>query len=183
MPTTVIYDANVLYPNTLRDLLIRVARAGLVHGRWTERILDEMSTALRRTRPDIDADKVGRLRALMTAAVRDCLVEGYDALVDTVDLPDKDDRHVVAAAITAGAQTIVTWNLRDFPTPTLAPFGIEALTPDDFLFQLACDTPEVVYSCIQQIADARTLAPQTVQDVMLQLERDGLIRTVTRLNL
>jgi hypothetical protein len=53
MPALAVYDANVLYPNTLRDLLIRLARAGVVRAKWTDRILDETFEALRRTRPDI----------------------------------------------------------------------------------------------------------------------------------
>jgi hypothetical protein len=57
MPVTVVYDANVLYPNTLRDLLIRIAQAGLVRARWTDQILDEMLAALARERPGIAADK------------------------------------------------------------------------------------------------------------------------------
>ncbi|GIF91658.1 PIN domain-containing protein [Catellatospora chokoriensis] len=126
---TVIYDANVLYPNTLRDLLIRLARAGTVQARWTDQILDEMTEALHRNRPDIDPAKTRRLRELMNAAVRDCLVTDYQDLTDTIDLPDKDDRHVVAAAISAGAHSIITWNLRDFPVDRLAAYGLQAQTP------------------------------------------------------
>src|SRR5574342_716599 len=126
MSITAIYDTNVLYPSTLRDLLIRLARAGLVQARWTEQILDEMTAALRRNRPDIDEARTDRLRQLMNAAVRDCLVTEYEILIDTIDLPDKDDRHVVAAAISAGAQLIITWNLRDFPSDRLAAYGLQA---------------------------------------------------------
>lgn len=76
MPLRAIYDANVLYPNTLRDILIRVAQEGLVQARWTDRILDEMQNALTRTRSDIPPGKLLRLRELMIASLRDCLVEG-----------------------------------------------------------------------------------------------------------
>jgi predicted nucleic acid-binding protein len=44
----------------------------------------------------------------MNAAVRDCLVTGYEPLIGAVELPDPDDRHVLAAAIRARAQVIVT---------------------------------------------------------------------------
>jgi hypothetical protein len=64
MSFTVLYDANVLYPNTLRDLLIRIAQSGTVQARWTDAILDEMTTALRRNRPDIPDGKLERLRTL-----------------------------------------------------------------------------------------------------------------------
>jgi hypothetical protein len=49
MTFTVVYDANVLYPNTLRDLLIRIAQSGTVQAKWTNAILDEMTAALRQT--------------------------------------------------------------------------------------------------------------------------------------
>jgi hypothetical protein len=65
MTFTVVYDANVLYPNTLRDLLIRIAQSGTVQAKWTNAILDEMSRALRRNRPDIPEEKLERLRELM----------------------------------------------------------------------------------------------------------------------
>jgi|SRR5580704_5425709 hypothetical protein len=78
MAFTVVYDANVLYPNTLRDLLIRISQAGLVQAKWTDEILDEMLRALSRNRPDIPPYKLDRLRQLMNEAVRDCLVSGYE---------------------------------------------------------------------------------------------------------
>jgi predicted nucleic acid-binding protein len=115
MTFTVVYDANVLYPNTLRDLLIRIAQSGTAQAKWTNAILDEMGRALR---PDIPDEKLERLRELMNRAVRDCLVAGYEPLIEGLKLPDPDDRHVLAAAIKAGAQVIVTRNLKDFPNRT-----------------------------------------------------------------
>lgn len=76
MSFVVLYDANVLYPSTLRDLLIRVAQAGLVQAKWTDRILDEVFDALSANRPDLDSQRLARTRSLMNAAVRDCLVTG-----------------------------------------------------------------------------------------------------------
>jgi predicted nucleic acid-binding protein len=118
MAFTVVYDANVLYPNTLRDLLVRISQAGLVQAKWTNEILDEMLRALSRNRPDIPPDKLDRLRQLMNEAVRDCLVSGYEPLIEGLKLPDPADRHVLAAAIKAGAQVSVTSNLKHFRPPT-----------------------------------------------------------------
>jgi hypothetical protein len=73
VPFIVVYDANVLYPNSLRDLLIRVAQAGLVRARWTEQILDETFRNLKENRPDLDPAKVDRTRGLMNRAIRDVL--------------------------------------------------------------------------------------------------------------
>ena len=98
MTFTVLYDANVLYPNLLRDVLIRLAQTGLVHARWTDQILDETFRNLAADRPDIPADTLARLRELMNRAVPDCLVTGYETLIPALTLPDEDDRHVLAAA-------------------------------------------------------------------------------------
>ena len=79
MPFVVIHDACVLYPSTLRDLLLRIAQAGLVQARWTEEILDEMLAALKRDRPELDPVKLDRTRALMGTAIRDWKVTGYES--------------------------------------------------------------------------------------------------------
>ncbi|MGH3168611.1 MAG: PIN domain-containing protein [Trebonia sp.] len=139
MTFTVVYDANVLYPNTLRDLLIRIAQSGTVQAKRTNEILDEMLAALLRNRPDVPPAKLGRLRELMNAAVRDCLVTGYEPLVEGLKLPDPKDRHVLAAAIKTGAQVIVTRNLKDFPAADLNPWDIEAKSPDAFVLDQVGD--------------------------------------------
>ena len=90
---TVVYDANVLYPSLLRDVLIRVAGSGVFRARWTERILDEVFFNLQRNRPDLDPKKLSRTRRLMCLAVEDCLVTGYEELIDDLWLPDPNDRH------------------------------------------------------------------------------------------
>jgi hypothetical protein len=103
-----VYDANVLYPNTLRDLLIRIAQLPhLAQAKWSEDILDEMARALRKNLPGITDEKINCLRQLMNAAVRDCLVTGYEPLIPVLELPDSNDRHVLAAAIRAKAQ--IAW--------------------------------------------------------------------------
>jgi predicted nucleic acid-binding protein len=181
MAFTVVYDANVLYPNTLRDLLIRVAQSGMVQAKWTDAILDEMLAALKRNRPDIPPAKLDRLRDLMNAAVRDCLVAGYEPLIVGLKLPDPEDRHVLAAAIKSGAQVIVTRNLRHFPDADLHPWNIEAKSPDAFVLDQVGINSRRVAACIQQIADSRTQPPEAVEDVLSQLERDGLVGSVAAL--
>jgi hypothetical protein len=119
----------------------------------------------------------------MNVAVRDCLVRGYEPLVDGLELPDKDDRHVLAAAIRCQAQVIVTANVKDFPQSVLGPFGIEALNPDDFVHDLIDLEAKVVWACLQRIADSRRRPPETVNDVLLQLERSGLVESVAALRL
>jgi predicted nucleic acid-binding protein len=183
MPFVVVYDANALYGNAQRDLLIRIAQSGLVQAKWTDQILDEMLSNLGKKRPDIPAEKLGILRELMNRAVRDCLVTGYESLVESLHLPDPDDRHVLAAAIKCGAQVIVTTNLKDFPGAELQPWNVEAKSPDDFVLDQITIDARIVYSCVREIATSRRDPPGTVDDVLAELERAGLVQSVAALRL
>jgi predicted nucleic acid-binding protein len=181
MAFVVIFDASVLYPSTLRDLLLRVAQAGTVQAKWTEPILDEMFTALRRNRPELDPAKLDRTRSLMATAVRDWKVTDFEPLIDSLKLPDPDDRHVLAAAIRARAQVIVTSNLRHFPLEDLRRWDIEPKSPDAFIRdQIGLDRDAVV-SAVQQIADSWRNPPGAQADVLDRLERSGLAVSVAEL--
>ena len=65
----------------------------------------------------------------MNQAVLDCLVENYEELIEGLQLPDPDDRHVLAAAIASASDAIVTFNLKDFPVGTLHRYNIELQWP------------------------------------------------------
>jgi len=129
---TAILDANVLYPTLLRDTLLSLAVADLYHARWTATIHDEWTRHLAADRPDI-ADKLQLAVERMNAAIPDCLVTNYEGLTSCIELPDADDRHVVAAAIVGHADAIVTFNIKDFPAKVLEPYGIEVQHPDEFV--------------------------------------------------
>lgn len=116
-----VLDANVLYPARVRDLLLRLAIAGRYRALWTERILDECFNNLLADRPDLPAERLHRTRGLMKAAVPDAIVRDYEHLIEQLDLPDPSDRHVVAAAIVASADVVVTSNLGDFPAAEIPP--------------------------------------------------------------
>jgi len=124
---TVVYDANVLYPAPLRDPLVRVGMTGVVRVKWTDEILDEVFRNLLANRPDLTGETLVRTRSLMNRAIRDVRVEGYDRLVDSLDLPDPDDRHLLAAAIQCSAQSVITHNPKDFPAEKVETFRIEAI--------------------------------------------------------
>lgn len=181
MAFVVIYDASVLYPGTLRDLLIRIAQLGLAQAKWTDAILDEMFAALRRRRPDLETSRLERTRELMTRAVRDWRITGHEVLIDSLKLPDPDDRHVLAAAIKAKAQIIVTSNLRDFPVDELRHWDIDPKSPDEFVRdQIGLDR-SAVYAAVQQIADSWRNPPGSVDDVLDRLDRSGLAMSVAEL--
>ncbi len=131
--------------------------------------------------PDILPDKLDRLRQLMNGAVRDCLVSGYEPLIEGLKLPDPAERHVLAAAIMAGAQVIVTSNLKHFPAADLRQWDVEAKSPDDFVLDQVGIDGRTVAACVQQIADARTRPPQDIEDVLSQLESDGLVESAAAL--
>jgi hypothetical protein len=125
-------------------------------------------------RPDITEEKAAGLRERINGSVRDCLVTGYQPLIEALDLPDPDDRHVLAAAIKAGAQLIVTRNLKDFPAKSLAQWDIRPKSPDHFVRDVMDFDSQAVWACVQQIVDSRTRRPVTVDDVLGELQRDGL---------
>lgn len=176
-----IYDACVLYPAPLRDLLLRLALTDQVRARWTDRIHEEWMAAIRRQRPDLPATALQRTRALMERAVPEARVTGYEALIDPLALPDPDDRHVLAAAIHARADTIVTFNLKDFPAAVLAAHGIEAQHPDDFVCQLHELAPAAVYAAVRQQREALQHPPKSAQELLDTLRSLGLVRTVAAL--
>lgn len=182
MAFVVIYDACVLYPAPLRDLLIRVARTGLVRAQWSDLILDECFRNILANRPDLQPEALDRTRALMIKAVPDCLVSGFEHLVDGLDLPDPDDRHVLAAAVRAGAQAIITANLTDFPAAKLKPYAVEAIHPDDFVLDLLDLAPGAIASVVVDQAAGLKNPPRTVQDLLGTLRDQGLVRSVAKLH-
>ena len=179
---TVLYDANALYPMSLRDLLVRVGQTTLVRARWTAEIMDEWSRALAARRPDLET-RIQRTVQLMNEAIRDVLVTGYQPLIPGLQLPDPGDRHVLAAAIRAGAQTIVTFNLCHFPQEALEPYGIEAQHPDEFVEHLIDLGGRKLIDIVATMAAEKKNPPMTVNDVIGSLAKAGLARSASLLSL
>ena len=181
MSFTATYDACVLHPAGLRDLLIRLAMTDLFRAKWSDDILDEMIASILRRRPDLDPTDLERTRKLMCAAVPDCLTTGYHSLIDALDLPDANDRHVLAAAIRSSSQVIVTENTADFPADTLRAYDIEAQTADVFVLHLIDLSPTTVARVIEAQSEALNNPPLTFADVLDRLARSGLPRSVAEL--
>lgn len=172
-----VYDANVLYPGSLRDLLIRLGQTGLYQAKWSEAILDEMVDAITRRQPELRG-RLERTRQLMTQAIADCLVTGYEPLIDGLHLPDPGDRHVLAAAIRCHAQVIVTANLRDFPPEQLEPYDIEAQSPDEFVLHVIDLAPARVVGVVQDQARQLRRPASTLDELLDRLRSVGLPRAV-----
>lgn len=117
----------------------------------------------------------------MEQAVADCLVTGYEQLIDGIHLPDPDDRHVVAAAIRCGAQAIVTFNLKDFPADRLAPYNIEARHPDDFLYDTIDLGSGIVTQVLAEQSAALKSPARSIPELLDTLRDLGLVQSVARL--
>ena len=115
----------------------------------------------------------------MGIAVPDAVVVGYDHLIDQLDLPDPDDRHVLAAAIVARA-SLVTFNLADFRRAALPP-GVSVLTPDDFLLSLIGGDLDAMATVVDQQAAALRNPPITTAELLEGLAGVGLAGSVDAL--
>lgn len=177
----VVYDACVLYPAPLRDLLMRLALTDLYQAKWTSHIHHEWMSNLLKNRPDLTREQVERTREKMDSHVRDCLVYGYEDLIDGLQLPDPKDRHVLAAAIRAHAQTIVTFNLPDFPAKVIVKYDIEVQHPDDFLRHLIDLSPGKFLRTIHETRLSLKKPPKNPEEYLQSLEQQSLPQTVAYL--
>jgi len=162
----VLLDSCVLYPYELRDLLLQVADAHLYRVHWSAQILADTVRHLLadgRTSPD----QAARFCAAMDRAFPEAVVEPPAGLADHLGC-DPGDRHVLAAAIAAKAEVIVTLNVRHFPDQALRPLGMEAVTPDQFLCHLFDLDPEAIHACLETVA-ARQRNPARTAEVLLQI--------------
>jgi PIN domain len=172
----VVLDANVLYPFRVRDVLLRFAEAGLFRARWSCQILDEWANSLLAMKPHLE-DSVRSQREAMLRAFPEAMIEGYEALIPALSLPDENDRHVLAAAIRVGAQHIVTENLRDFPSEALEPYGVEAVSADAFVSATYELYPTEATAALRKMRTGYKRPPMSANDLIKDLMRVRLPRT------
>jgi predicted nucleic acid-binding protein len=178
---TVILDACVMYPAPLRSYLLYLAQTGLDRARWTEQIHDEWIRNLLKKQPGLPAEKLHKTRELMNRHAPDCVVEGYQQFVNGIELPDDDDRHVVAAAIKGQAEGIITFNLKDFPQQSLAPLGLTAIHPDVFLADMFELDPSRAIFAAQRQRNSLKNPPMTAEEYLDSLQRQKLPTLVSKL--
>lgn len=179
--TTAVLDANVLYPAPLRDLLMHLALVNLYRPKWTNAIHDEWMRNVLKNRPDLEPRQLERTRKLMNAHVLDCLVTDYEGLTPTLALPDPDDRHVLAAAIKARADLIVTFNLGDFPERALSKYGVRVQHPDRFVHTFIEQDVEAVCTAVKRQREDLRKPPFTAEQLLNVFEKQGLVATTRAL--
>ena len=163
---TAFLDASVLYPAPLRDILLELAVADLYPPSGPMRCMQEWIRAVLRDRPDLTRAQLERTRDLMNTHARDVLVTDFEQLIDILELPDPDDRHVLAAAIKGRADLIVTANLKDFPSGLLDRWGIEAQHPDEFLTHQFHLSQPVFLQAVKTVRLRLKNPPKSVEDYL-----------------
>ncbi|WP_300029732.1 RSP_2648 family PIN domain-containing protein [uncultured Roseobacter sp.] len=139
----ILIDTCVLYPTVMREIVLSVARRGAFEPVWSPRILEEWARAAVKLGPEGEAQARSEI-ALLRAAWPGCEVTPPEALLHRLWLPDADDIHVFAAAVSASADAIMTLNKKDFPKGTLAEEGLDRVDPDGFLMTVWLSDPEAV---------------------------------------
>ncbi len=167
------FDTCVLYPAYLCDTLLRLAEAAAYRPLWSADVLAELRRNL--IERDIPPERVDRRLANMTRSCPDALVVGYESLIDAMT-NDAKDRHVLAAAVRANAEVLVTFNVRDFPEVALKPYDVVAVHPDEFLLDQLDLYPGVTVEVLRQQAASYRRVPNTVPDILVLLERTGVPR-------
>jgi predicted nucleic acid-binding protein len=167
MARIAVLDANVLWPQYLRDVLIRAAVADLYRAAWTDRILEEMRTSLIR-KGRVSTEQIDRTVRFMREQCPHFMVEGYENLIGVM-MNDEKDRHVLAAAVRGGAYTIVTSNTKDFSPESREPYGIDLHTPNEFLEELWVTDSGRMANMLVAMAGGLKTPPLSVEDLVDRL--------------
>lgn len=165
-------DTCVLYPLHLCDTLLRLAEAETFRPLWSEDILIELERNLVEV-ADLDDRQVRHRVSEIRRSFPDAVVTGHRDLEPTMTC-DPKDRHVLAAAVRADVEVLVTANLRDFPPASVEPYDLTVLHPDDFLLDQLDLYPERTLAAVTRQAAAKNHPPMTVADLLDALARCGV---------
>lgn len=131
----VVFDTNCLYSFHLRDLCLSLAEFEIIEFFWSAHIKQELADSLL-TNNKVSSQQVNGLIQIISSAFPDAEIRNYENLIGKLNCRDVDDEHVLAAAVAAQADFLVTFNTKDFPRDSLKIFGVEIISPDDFLVNL-----------------------------------------------
>lgn len=164
-------DTCVLYPSILRDTLLQLAERGLFQPLWSQDILDELRRNL--VYRVIKTDAFDHLINQMAIAFDESCVINYGHLIAEMKCELKD-RHVLAAALVAQADVIITFNTKDFPPNSTEELAVDILSPDDFLLELLETSEDIVLSVLRQQGVRNRQPPQTLDEILNALMRAGV---------
>lgn len=175
-----VLDTNVIYPIESRDIFFWFASFDLYSPKWSQHIFEEWESVMRRK--EIPNHEVVKRIQRAHDAFPDALVANYDSLIDSLSLPDPKDRHVLAAAIKADANVVVTNNTKDFPSSYLETFGLMVERPDEFLTYTISLNQGLALEAFQSLVRNRTNPTLTEVDVLERLRNIGLLNTANHLH-
>jgi predicted nucleic acid-binding protein len=177
---TCVLDTNVIFPIEIRDLLFWFAHFELYTPKWSKHIFDEWIDVMRRK--GLPDEEINKRISKAYAAFPDALVTNYEALIDSLDLQDEKDRHVLAAAIKTNANLIVTNNLKDFPKDKLEAYGLSAKSADDFLTDIIDLNHDTAVEAFRRMVLNRTNPEMDEFEVLDALRWNGLVDTANYLH-
>ena len=177
---TCVLDTNVIYPIEVRDLLFWFAHYELYTPKWSVHIFDEWKDVMARN--GVPEEEILKRVEKANKAFPDALVNNYEALIESINLPDLKDRHVLAAAIKTNANVIVTNNLKDFPSEVLEPFGMSAKSADDFLTDIIDLNPKKAIQAFRKLVMNRRDPDLDEYEVLAVLRNNGLKDTADYLH-
>lgn len=175
-----VLDTNVIYPIISRDILFWFAHYDLYTPKWSNNIFDEWRDVM--IRKGVAKDEALKRVDKANIAFPDALVQNYDGLIKHLELPDEDDRHVLAAAIKTNANIIVTNNIKDFPETYLQSFGIKAKDTDDFLTDIIDLNQEQAVEAFKEMVLNKKNPPLNEYEVLDQFRKIGLNDTANYLH-
>lgn len=178
---TALLDANVLFPKLQCDALLSLAHAGLYAAKWSADIEREWMVSRLAKFPGSQEANVQKAKA-MSESIPDCMVTGYDEFIGCLNLPDPDDRHVLAAAIVGHADAIVTNNVKDFPLEALAAHDIDLQTPDQFIVNQLTLHPSRAIEALRRMRERWNNPKYTAEDLVTLFEQRGMPLAAVRLS-
>lgn len=177
---TCVLDTNVIYPIEIRDLLFWFAHYELYTPKWSVHIFDEWKEVMKRK--GVPEEEISKRIEKANKAFPDALVDKYEILIDSLNLPDLKDRHVLAAAIKTNANVIVTNNLKDFPTEVLERYGMSAKSADDFLTDIIDLNQDTAIDAFRKMVMNRRNPDLDEYQVLNTLRKNGLKATADYLH-
>lgn len=160
----------------MRDLLMWLGVRRQLSLRWTALVEEEWTRNLLAHRPDLDAEKVYRTCQRMNKAIPEALVPAAPD-EDRYDLPDPDDRHVLAAALACEAEVLLTFNLKDFPAKAI-PAEVQVVHPDVYLTDYFSEHPQAVAAALHSVRTNLKRPPLTSEEILAALKKAGLPKFV-----